>query len=197
MITNFYFVRHGEVENSRGIWYGRLDGYPLSNNGKIQADLTADYLKTQYINELYSSPLLRSKQTAEIIALKLNLDIHYSNDLLEINSIYQGKKYSELSMMDYDIFSSSTNTIEAESMDHVVHRINNFLQETSKNKQNITVVTHGDVIMMLKLLIQGLELNNNNLRKQTGTYVQNCEVWKLSYENGTIKSLQSVFKPSS
>ncbi len=195
-MTTFYFIRHGEVENPQQVWYGRLSGYALSVVGRQQAHQAANYFSSKDIDAIYSSPLLRTEQTAEIIAKRLDTVLNYSDDLLEINSVMQGKKYSDLAAINYNIFASETNNIEAESIVSAARRIKNFLLEISQKNQVVIAVSHGDILMLLKLMHKSLELNNFNLRQQAGEYTHHCEVYKVLFENGEIKSLTSVFRPS-
>ncbi|KAK0192914.1 histidine phosphatase superfamily [Armillaria mellea] len=66
MIT-IIFIRHGESEdNPRGIWAGWKDA-PLSELGIKQAMALGDHLSTTRINLIYSSPLLRARQTGEAV----------------------------------------------------------------------------------------------------------------------------------
>ena len=44
------FIRHGEVENPKDIYYVNVPGYKLSNKGKKQAEETGEYLKSQNFN---------------------------------------------------------------------------------------------------------------------------------------------------
>ena len=41
--TIVHLVRHGEVANPRGILYGRIPGYHLSEDGRLMAKAAADY----------------------------------------------------------------------------------------------------------------------------------------------------------
>ena len=63
-----YVIRHGETDFNRD---GRLQGHmpvPLNQNGQIQAEALGLYLKQHEIDVIYSSPLLRARQTADIIS---------------------------------------------------------------------------------------------------------------------------------
>lgn len=61
-------VRHGQsTANAKGVWQGQLD-YPLSDEGLRQAALASRALARMPFDALYSSPLARAFQTAEIIA---------------------------------------------------------------------------------------------------------------------------------
>ncbi|MBX6762716.1 MAG: histidine phosphatase family protein [Rubrobacteraceae bacterium] len=61
-------VRHGQsTANAEGVWQGQLD-YPLSEEGRVQARLTGAALAAERITAIYTSPLSRAFETAEIIA---------------------------------------------------------------------------------------------------------------------------------
>ena len=79
MKTIIYFVRHGKVYNPTDILYGRLPRFGLAEEGIQQIEQTATYLKQEAIDVLYSSPLLRAKQTAEIIQKRLGLQNPFLN----------------------------------------------------------------------------------------------------------------------
>ena len=60
------FLRHGEVKNSKDIFYGDLVGYQLSKKGQQQAISAANYIANNFeIKYIYFLPLLRARQTAE------------------------------------------------------------------------------------------------------------------------------------
>ena len=83
----FYLVRHGEAENNvRHILNSApvQKEYTLTNQGREQATKTAEYLATVQADVLYSSPILRAKETAEIIAEATGLPILFDNRLWEI-----------------------------------------------------------------------------------------------------------------
>ena len=60
-MTVFYLVRHGKKEAVRG-------DAPLSPQGIREAQATAHALRAVPIRQVYTSPLLRAKQTAALIA---------------------------------------------------------------------------------------------------------------------------------
>ncbi|WP_273845139.1 histidine phosphatase family protein [Rubrobacter calidifluminis] len=61
-------VRHGQsTANAEGVWQGQLD-FPLSEEGRIQARLTGKALSSEPLSAVYTSPLSRALETAEIIA---------------------------------------------------------------------------------------------------------------------------------
>ena len=74
-LTTLILVRHGESEWNR---VGRIQGQvnsPLTDLGISQAIGISDYLSRIFLNqelEIYSSPLERAIQTAQIIAKGIN-----------------------------------------------------------------------------------------------------------------------------
>jgi broad specificity phosphatase PhoE len=66
--TRVYLVRHCDVRNPRGVLYGHLDGFPLSEKGVRQAHALGRHLSSSGARQIHTSPLERAQQTAEIIA---------------------------------------------------------------------------------------------------------------------------------
>ena len=61
-------VRHGQsTANANGVWQGQME-FPLSEEGRRQASLAGRALAGTDYDAIYSSPLARAFETAEIIA---------------------------------------------------------------------------------------------------------------------------------
>ena len=66
-LQELLLVRHGQsTANAKGIWQGQME-FPLSERGRAQASLAGHGLSGERFEALYSSPLSRAFQTAEII----------------------------------------------------------------------------------------------------------------------------------
>jgi broad specificity phosphatase PhoE len=82
-LTPFYFIRHGETDwNQRNIIMGSID-IPLNEVGLKQAQEAAEILKEESFDIIISSPRIRARQTAEIIAKKAHRQILLEQDLAE------------------------------------------------------------------------------------------------------------------
>ena len=201
MKTVIYFIRHGDVYNPTDIVYGRLPGFGLSEKGKKQIEQAAKYLKTQNINFLYSSPILRAQQTAEIIQKELGLPkINYSEYITEILTSVQGKTstYAHKTYPNFDIFAGPGKDITGETIGDVSDRIEQFIYNIQKkySGKNIVAVTHGDLLMLLKALAGGLPIVIESIRPGSDQYAQKGEIYKVTCdENGQI-TIESVFKPN-
>ncbi len=78
-------VRHGETEwIERGLLHGRLDS-PLSPAGRRHAQQTADRLRGESFDALYTSPLGRAMETAQILGDALGLDPQPLAELREVD----------------------------------------------------------------------------------------------------------------
>jgi broad specificity phosphatase PhoE len=81
-----YLARHGEsYSNFKNVFIGRSEDPALTEKGISQAQSLADSLKGKHIAAIFSSTLLRTRQTAQILADKLCLPISFSEDLIEVN----------------------------------------------------------------------------------------------------------------
>lgn len=98
--TTLLLVRHGETNaNASGTWQGSTDS-PLNQRGRAQAEALAQWLASENhaITAIYSSPLSRARQTAEIIAAQVgNQAIKLESGLQEFNlGDWEGLTYDEL-----------------------------------------------------------------------------------------------------
>lgn len=195
MKTIIYFVRHGKVNNPKNVWYGRLPGFALSEFGKLQIEKTAEFLSDKHIDFIYSSPLLRAKQTAVIIKNKLNLpSVHFSKNLLEVKSSLAGKPFSYIDSIQSNVFASPDNKITGETIEELEERMQKFTSYVTKKHpgKRIVVVGHGDPIMIIKAKNQGLGITNSSIHTNKKDYIKHGQVYrifvKLSATSSQLKS---------
>ncbi len=82
----FLFIRHGENDYmKKGRLAGRLPGVHLNEEGRTHVQATAEKLKEAPLKAVYSSPLERAVETAEIIAASHNLPVTVRPGLMETN----------------------------------------------------------------------------------------------------------------
>jgi len=91
------FIRHGESEaNLAGVIQGRSD-HRLSERGREQALRTAAALADFEPYRIYTSPLLRARETAEIINRRHNAALVVLPDLIEYNlGEFEGQTWNEI-----------------------------------------------------------------------------------------------------
>lgn len=81
----FYFVRHGETDwNKTNQELCSKDNIPLNETGLLQAANVCKHISLLDITKIYSSPLMRAKQTAEIINITCEAPLEFHAGLREI-----------------------------------------------------------------------------------------------------------------
>ncbi len=173
------FIRHGEVENPKDIYYVDVPGYKLSNKGKEQAEKTGEYLNSQNYNyEIISSPLLRARQTAEIISKVISVNITFDDSLYEwMGPIsWRGLRFDEIDL-------STVPNVGEEHTD-VFKRVSKI----DKKYENKIFVSHQDTIRSFTYFSIG-----DDKEDFTNDKPSHCEVQKIDKaENKIVK----LFKPS-
>lgn len=92
-----WLVRHGAAAAvPSGAAIGWSDP-PLDATGRRQAELVAAELSAITVERVYSSDLVRARETAEVIASRHRLPIVVSEDLRELNfGSWEGRRLTEL-----------------------------------------------------------------------------------------------------
>lgn len=97
-IYHITLLRHAEsVGNAEGYHQGQAD-FPLSERGRTQAHALLKYwkLKDKVFDHCLSSPQSRTRETAEIVAPALGLEIEYDPVWMERdNGVYAGLQQDE------------------------------------------------------------------------------------------------------
>jgi broad specificity phosphatase PhoE len=91
--TVIHLLRHGEVDNPRGILYGRLPDFHLSELGRHMAQRVASTLNGHDISYLVSSPLERAQETARPSADAFGLDIVTDPRVIEAANSFEGQRF--------------------------------------------------------------------------------------------------------
>ncbi|MCF7835826.1 MAG: class I tRNA ligase family protein [Candidatus Marinimicrobia bacterium] len=162
--NKLFLVRHAEAcHNVDRILDSKMDSKcPLTEKGEKQAEDLARSLKDNKIDLIFSSPLLRTRQTAEILSKKLGVEVVVDERLRELGAgELEGKTIEEF----HNLF--PTQELRAQKADYGVEtgeqireRLDNFLDELNnkyKNK-NVVIVSHGDPLQILYGIAQGLSL---------------------------------------
>ncbi len=168
-MAEIFVVRHGEtVENSQRICQGQTEG-TLTSNGIAQAEAVAIQLSQYKLDAIYTSPLKRTRITAEIIQEhQADAPIFELKQLMERGmGIMEGKKFP--AEFDY-----TAPIKDAEPLTEMLKRVAEGLRHIAKNHPNhqVAIVTHGITIRMIKCYIQNIPLDKlNEIELQgNGTY---------------------------
>src|SRR5688572_25359744 len=94
--STILFVRHTEVHNPAEVLYGRLPRFDLSETGRAHADRVAAFLAAWPVLLVVSSPLLRARRVARIIACRHpGVSVRTSGLLNEVGSAWHGTPFRD------------------------------------------------------------------------------------------------------
>jgi broad specificity phosphatase PhoE len=165
MRTVLTLVRHGETSaNLDGVWHGSTDT-PLTERGRRQSERVAGFLaqRHQDTTALYSSPLVRARDTAGAISARLGLPLVIDQDLAEYHlGSWEGLSYADLhnkhrlweKMKEDPDFAPHG----GETPRNVVERLTGSLRRIAArhSDQRVVVVAHGGALsMVLAALLDG------------------------------------------
>jgi probable phosphoglycerate mutase len=138
----------------------------LSARGRLEIAAVADRLAEEQIDALYSSPLQRTRETAEILAARFDLPIVYRDDLLELDfGEWTGLTFDAVRTDErWQLWSTCRSIATApggESMRQVQERaVKTLLQLRQAHRDGtVLIVSHGDVIRAALLFALGMPLD--------------------------------------
>ena len=164
------FLRHGQAKNNtERVLAGRTPGVPLTEKGVDQSEQAAKFLEEMNISAIYSSPIERAKNTAEIIGKHISIDVRIDDRLIELDmGKFTGRPYDE-------IFSSHGNVFMkfyrgeleiahngVETFEQVKKRILDIVDHVIENHpdENVVLVTHMDPIKAMLSTVVSLSPEN-------------------------------------
>lgn len=162
-VISVTFLRHAEsVGNLENRFQGHAD-YPLTDKGRVQAHLLAEGWKAEGVtfNRACSSPLLRARETAEIICSTLGTPLEFDPDWMEINNGLLTGQTLEESMETGprpDFFTPYTRWgVSGESRWEVYLRAGRNLQKLIDHPaERMLIVAHGGILNMTLYAILGI-----------------------------------------
>ncbi len=143
-----YLLKHGQTDyNAKRLIQGNLK-VPLNKTGIEQVLKAKEKLDNLPIDLIFSSPIERALETANIINHNRNIPIIIDKRLTEVglrNLVGLSDDYFDLKLY-WNLEENYADKINVESAKELLKRTNEFIEEI-KNKysgKNILVVSHGD-----------------------------------------------------
>jgi alpha-ribazole phosphatase len=94
-------VRHGETAWNQALRYQGSSDVPLNDTGRVQAHQLATRLTSHRITAVWSSPLSRALETAQLIAAPHQLAVETETNLREISfGEWEGRTHAEIDAVD-------------------------------------------------------------------------------------------------
>jgi len=164
------FLRHGQAKNNtQRVLAGRTPGIPLTEKGVDQAEKAAKFLEEMNISTIYSSPIERAKDTAEIIGKHNSIDVRIDDRLIELDmGKFTGMPYDEIFSSHGNVFMKFYNgELEiahngVETFADVKKRVLGMVDHVIENHpdENVVLVTHMDPIKAMLSTIVSFSAEN-------------------------------------
>jgi broad specificity phosphatase PhoE len=173
-----HLVRHGEVFNPQGVLYGRLPGYGLSSLGHEMAQAAADDLidlagRSRPVSALVSSPLQRTRQSAEPIARVFTLEASLDDRVIEPRNRFEGKRMSgrEGALRDVRNWAFLVNPLQpswGEPFRSIATRMLHAMDDAwnSVDDGDVVIVSHQLPIWMVHRRVAGKALSHDPRRRR-------------------------------
>lgn len=178
-----FLIRHGQTDwNKQGIIQGSTD-IELNETGMKQAEETRKSLEGISFDCIFSSPLKRAQQTAEIIRQDDDLPLLCDDRLGERNfGKYEGTSVNQLNFTDFWDLGNTFSTNEEETAKAFFDRVHHFIDDILKlDYENVLIVAHGGVSLPFYSYFDTLEKQQDYLKYM----LKNCEV--ACYDTNKIK----------
>ncbi len=181
---NLLMVRHGEIlSNVKKIYAGR-SGEGLTAKGLAQAREVAERLSRRDVHALYSSPIRRAVQTAQIIGEAIGLEpvTEYAFREMEMGP-WEGMSEDDIARLypeEWRMWRDRPAELKLpgrETLDELLKRVLTGVQGIGRSMagRTVVVVTHVAVIRVLLLRHEGKSLN---LYKKI--HVPNAGIFEIS-----------------
>jgi probable phosphomutase (TIGR03848 family) len=165
-MTTFFFVRHGVTSHTGAKLTGWMPGVGLSDEGRAEAKDAASALSSVRLDAVYSSPIERTIETAEIIAEPHRLEVGVREDLGEVRygrwtnrslkSLARTKLWERIQR-----WPSGARFPDGETLGEVQARAIAALEElrTLHPRGRICCVSHADVIRLVVAHYLGVHID--------------------------------------
>jgi len=166
MTTTILLIRHGETDwNRERVFRGVFD-IPLNDNGRDQARLAAEALRSDKIDAAYTSPLSRAVETAGIVLEPHGINATLHQDLLDFDyGDWTSKKEIDVALRwpeEHAIWNSRPHSIRVpggDTLQDVFNRAFSAMEEVTRKHDGQTVALFAHRVVNKLLVIGALGLN--------------------------------------
>ncbi len=188
--TTLVLVRHGETDwNRQRRFQGHAD-QPLNDAGRSQARELAGRLRDEPVTALYTSPLRRASETAQILATGFGLEARTLDALLEIDvGAWEGltvdevrERYPDRADQDW-----RSGWEDGETYDELEQRVVPALIELGSRHGggHVLAVTHAGPLRAA--IAASMKLSSDDARPLIGP-LENCAVFRFEIRDGALEA---------
>ncbi|HSI97008.1 MAG TPA: histidine phosphatase family protein [Gaiellaceae bacterium] len=193
MSTTIVLVRHGQTDwNVERRFQGRAD-IPLNATGRAQAAELAELLADHRPTIVYSSPLLRALETAEIVADRLRAPVRTSESLLEVDvGSWSGLTRAEVEARFPEgyrrWFAHGHGWDDGETYEELEARVVSGLISIAAlhHGERLLAVTHGGPIRSALAAAAGLDFGQV---RRSIAFLENCAAVSVAVRDGAIEAV--------
>jgi broad specificity phosphatase PhoE len=162
-MARIILVRHGKTDWNRELRIqGGSSDTRLNKEGRQQAEKLASRLSRRNIQAIYSSPLKRALETAQIIANRHNIEVVVTKSLREIEAgKLEGLTSTELGVRFSEILTRdgvSCRVPEGESLVHLQQRSWNYIQRINRKHVGSELIVVSHYFTVLTIICSALML---------------------------------------
>jgi valyl-tRNA synthetase len=195
-LTTVGFVRHGEAENNVALTVSNdVDKYPLTEKGREQIVNLAEELRGQGYERIIASPILRTKQTAEILSDVLGLPLEFDDRIKEVG-FGEYNHHAEIEIEEQRARNGwmVKTPFNMESYASLRERTHSCMADVVARYagQKILMVSHGDTLAVLKQFGTDAYTNELGVLQKRGT----CDMRQFD-TSGRQASDLAAFHPTS
>ncbi len=163
LLNNYFILRHGEARSNKegftSCWPEKIENL-LTKKGRKEIQNIIPRLKREKIDLIFSSDVLRTKQTAVMVAKGLHLKVNFDKRLREVNvGIFNGRPIEEWNGYFKNRAEKFTKRApEAENRRDIKKRLIDFIKsiDSKYKSKNILIIGHEDPLIILQGAIKGL-----------------------------------------
>ncbi len=192
-MTTLILARHGETDWNR---HNRFQGHadePLNELGRSQSAELADSLGAEGIARVYTSPLRRAHETAEIVARRLGLELETVEALREIDvGSWSGLTRDEVAARFPEAYArwldGGHGFDDGETYEELGARVVPALREVADRHPGevVLVVTHGGPSRVAQAYAAAVEYGESRHREPG---LGNCAVCRFAVEDGEFRRI--------
>jgi 2,3-bisphosphoglycerate-dependent phosphoglycerate mutase len=193
-VTILILARHGETDwNRENRFQGHADP-PLNELGRKQSAKLAEALADEPIARVYTSPLRRARETAELVAERLGLEIESLEALREIDvGSWTGLTREEVAERFPEAYARWLERAphgfeDGETYEELAARVIPALGALAEAHPATTllIVTHGGPSRVMQAHAAGVDYAEARRRE---TVLANCAVCRFAVEDGELRRL--------
>ncbi len=183
-MKQLYFIRHGLSQaNVDKIWGGHTDSL-LTDEGKSQAAAAGEKLKEQRIaiDLIIASPLLRTQETARIIAERIGYPVEQilTEKLIMERSFGKEDGQSIEKFFEDKVYKDMDSVEEVETIEQLQFRATEALEALKvRPEENILIVSHGAFGRAIRRAAKGEPYTNEYIIDWAKNQISNAQIIQL------------------